>query len=420
MRSVLAALCALACACSELATQRRDGWQARPEREAEPPERRRRARDRLGDRLFDVTALREVELSLEEEALDAERRAWTGAALVIDGVRIGAVEVRLKRGGGSLRALDEKPGWNIKIGRRHADRALDGITRLMLNNSVQDPSFVSEHLAYELFAAAGVAAPRSTLARLEVNGEPWGIYLLRESYDASFLDRHFADPDGNLYEAGYDIDVVDVEDLDAKDLGRETGESDDDRSDVEAVAEVVTGADEDDFLDEIEALVDLDQLARYWAVEALIYHWDGYAVTVVDKDCCSPNNYYVYRPRRAGRLVFLPHGADQTIGEGPSDAGGTSRSEVLRPPAENARLATRLFRQEAFRHRLVQAIEEVLDDWDAAALVARAEVLGRLVRDDALSGEREEVDLDEFEEAFAGRIEFLEERADIVREQLAE
>jgi hypothetical protein len=63
-----------------------------------------------------------------------------------------------------------------------------------------------------------------------------------------------------------------------------------------------------------------------------------------------------------------------------------------------------------------RVLEEV---WDAAALIARADLLAGLVRADGLTGSREFVTMREFEQSLADRKDFLSRRADAIRAELA-
>jgi len=48
---------------------------------------------------------------------------------------------------------------------------------------------VNEPLVYSVYEVAGIPAPRTALARVTVNGETFGIYVLRETYNHQDLAR---------------------------------------------------------------------------------------------------------------------------------------------------------------------------------------------------------------------------------------
>ncbi len=51
-----------------------------------------------------------------------------------------------------------------------------------------------------LYRRLGVPAPRTLYVRLVVNGEPAGLYLAEEEIGKPFLQRHFSDSKGDLFE----------------------------------------------------------------------------------------------------------------------------------------------------------------------------------------------------------------------------
>src|SRR5207249_5635427 len=105
-----------------------------------------------------------------------------------------------------------------------------GIDKLALNNSVQDPSYLTEALCGELFLAAGVPTPRATHARVELNGRDLGFYVLKEGFDRTFLRRHFQNVNGNLYDGGFLREITEP-------LERISGEGDvPNRADLKALA----------------------------------------------------------------------------------------------------------------------------------------------------------------------------------------
>jgi hypothetical protein len=58
----------------------------------------------------------------------------------------------------------------------------------------------------------------------------------------------------------------------------------------------------------LSAALDTERFITMAAIDALICHWDGYPM--------NRNNYRVFEDRSTGRMVFMPHGLDQTFGAG--------------------------------------------------------------------------------------------------------
>ena len=296
--------------------------------------------------------------------------SWFAADVTVDGVRYGEVGVRKKGFLGSL--SEEKPSLKLRFDRYVDDQALGGaLERVTLNNSVQDPSLLNTCLASQVFAAAGLPAPRCNFASVTVNGERLGLYVQVEDVEASLLERVFADPGGALYEGT-------VSDFRPGFRGTFERKTDGDWSAVDAV----TAALQDPSAAGREALaaaVDLDRFLTFWAAEVLVGHWDGYAG--------NRNNYYVYA-EPGGQLAFIPWGVDQTFTttDSPFD-------DFVSPPSVMAHgaIAHRLYRDAAGRAAYAARLRELLDTvWDEAALLRRSERMAAIVQAHELAERRSE------------------------------
>jgi len=84
------------------------------------------------------------------------------------------VALWLKGAAGSFRAIDDKPAFTVNFDRFADGQRFHGLQKLSLNNSVQDPTYVSEQFCREAFLNAGVPVPRATHARVELNGRDLG------------------------------------------------------------------------------------------------------------------------------------------------------------------------------------------------------------------------------------------------------
>jgi hypothetical protein len=217
-------------------------------------------------------------------------------------------EIRLKGNvGGSFRNLSEKPGFKLKF--KKTEAAL-GLRKMTLNNMVQDPSMVHETLAYAAFRAAGVPASRTGYAYVRLNGEDIGVYLDLENLDETGLARIFGSFDKttqHLYEGegGHDVKPGEATAFEVDEGSEEN------IADLEGLIEIVNSAPGvgEDWSEHVAAKADLAEMAKMWAVEKYIDHWDGYSGHA--EPFLRPNNYYLYS-EPSGRFQMLPWGADQT------------------------------------------------------------------------------------------------------------
>jgi spore coat protein H len=265
-----------------------------------------------------------VELKLGPDAIHSLRehpRRPVMAVVRINDVSYSGVRVHLK-GSGSFQPIDRKPSFTIAFPRSNAF----GGSKIYLNNSAEDATFVQEKLGSELFASIGIATPRISHARVQMNGRSKGLYVLKEGFDAVVYSKtSLAKPEfAPLLEA-------------AKEPVMETR------------------------WEKLNALMDVDEFTSFAAMEVLICHWDGYSL--------AQNNFRVSRDSATQRFVFLPSGMDQIFGNPKfpiyPDMTGLLARALMDIPEGRARFASRL--------------SELADKLDATKTTERArEILASL------------------------------------------
>ena len=341
---------------------------------------------------FGLDAVHTVHITLEEEQVDSlweQPYVWVPGDVIVDGEVHEQIGVRLKGQLGSFRDLEQKAAFLLKFNHFEAGNDLHGVKKLALNNLVQDASLVHELLAYTLFRAMGVPAPRVTYARVLVNWELYGLYLMVESpNNEHFLEHWFEGHDsGSLYEGEYGQDLfVDAVPGFDQDEGEDT-----EKLDLYALVQALDWMDMGgDVPVQLGELIDLDRYLAFAATEIAIGHWDGYAWT--------RNNFYLYQPTAESRWAFMPWGTDQTFADHLDPFGGQGRIEQIcmtSPPC---------------RDLLGAAFYETLDQMAALDLGALALQAHSLVWETALEDPRKEVDTDQMATALGNTIAYLTTR----------
>jgi len=259
------------------------------------------------------------------------------AEITVDGEVIEDVGVRKK---GLLGSMSwDKPSLKIKTD-KYVDGQLmeNGTERLTLNNNVQDPSLINQCLGYGVFRAAGLPAPRCNFATVTVNGEDLGVFTHVEAVKKDFLKRHFEDNDGDLYEGT----LSDFHDGWNTTFDPKTDDTDIERQIIADITEALKASDSD-VLDSVGAIVDLPDFYKFWAIETLIAHSDGYA--------SNQNNFLIYRDPTTDLVTFIPWGADALfMGADSTPAAFTT-----------GWLTQRLWMIPEAREAYINAMEEVLD-----------------------------------------------------------
>ena len=350
------------------------------------------------DSFFNEGVISELKIEIPEGELKQLRensKAYVRCTIrENDEVIYKSVGIKLKGAAGSFRELDDRPALTLNMDKftkkKDKKQSFHGLDKFHLNNSVQDESYLNELLCSDLCRAAGVATPRVTHGRVWINERDVGLYVLKEGFDKKFLKRHFADPNGNLYDGGFlqDIDV---------DLEKDSGDGDDDRSDLHALKEACDEPDPEKRWPLIEERLEIDKFLSFVALEMMTCHWDGYSF--------NKNNYRIYFDPTNHKAYFLPHGMDQMFGD--------PNAPVLEHPGTI--VAAAVMQNPEWRVRYRERLRELLPEFAPAdKLVARVDEVQQRLRPviEAMSAEQTQ--------AFDDRIRELKERLVARAENLKE
>lgn len=155
----------------------------------------------------------------------------------------------------------------------------------VLNNMFGDPSFMREYISYQVLAAAGVEVPYSSYAKVTINDEYQGVYLLVESVDDSFLTEHFGDDSGILYKADEQSSLESNDTNTYETLELKSGDDDN----YEALNNLVSVInDPESTTEDISSVLDIDSALAYIAFNTVFASYDSYNGE-------KAHNYYLYQ-----------------------------------------------------------------------------------------------------------------------------
>lgn len=194
-----------------------------------------------------------------------------------------------------------------------ATQELDGLKKINLNNFTNDPSLMHDVIANKLCRDAGLHAPRTAFAKLFVNNEYIGLYLIIENVDKTFLKDAYGggiNNDGNLYKTDRGAHVFmnwlgsDKAAYKNEGLQLNTNETADDWTRFIHLVDVINNDFSQDFKQHFESIFDVHSYLKILAIEKLIRSWDSY--------WGGGNNFYLYE-HPDGQIKWIPWDMNETF-----------------------------------------------------------------------------------------------------------
>ena len=121
------------------------------------------AKPEPGSELFTNGPVLRFKIEIDKAGMDSLRKdpRKFARAKITEGANVFTdVAVHVKGAAGSTRGVDDKPALTLSFGKFTPDQKFHGLRKIHLNNSVQDPSFLTENICGELYRLAGIPAAR--------------------------------------------------------------------------------------------------------------------------------------------------------------------------------------------------------------------------------------------------------------------
>lgn len=290
---------------------------------------------------------------------------WVKADLNADGAAFANIGVRFK---GNFTYIASAQGLRrpLKIDLDHYDDdapRLAGQRKLNLANGVTDPARLRESLAFSVYRAAGIPAPRTAYAELTLTipgkyaKEYVGLYTAIEQIDKTFLKSHFKSAKGLLLKPENLRGGIEY-------LGDEWAKYEDkyrpkydataaQKQRLIAFTRLIHKADDADFYRDIGDFLDIDAFVRFVAADALMANLDSYLG--------FGHNFYLYLRPDTNRFVFMPWDLDLSMGMWP--VGGPPEKQMdlslEHPHIGQNKLLDRVFRHKEFKDKYLVALKDL-------------------------------------------------------------
>lgn len=340
--------------------------------------------------------------------------------LTIDGRSYPDVDVSF-RGASSFMMVPagRKRSLNVTLDNVRGDQNIYGYNSLNLLNSHTDPTFLRSVL-YLQAARDYLPAAKANWVRVVINGENWGVYENVQQVDKPFLAEWYATRNGTRWKVpgspngrggleylGPNADPYkQIYEIKGNDNPKAWAA-------LVELTRVLNQTPPESLEQALAPVLDVDNVLRFLAIEAVFVNNDGYWVRASD--------YNIYLDT-TGRFRLVPHDTNETFPTRPEGGGrgfargGDATLDPLTGINDAAKpLRSKLLAVPAFRARYLAYVKEIAGKWldwnTLQPIVARSQALiGAEVKadtkrlDDFMAFRRGAADLKGFADA---RREFL-------------
>ncbi len=233
--------------------------------------------------LFDKSQVSEINIEMAQEDWDtlmenAKAEEYQKSNITINGETFYNVGIRAK-GNSSLNTVassdSNRYSFKIKFDKYVTGQTYYGLDEFVVNNMMSDATYMKEYISYDIYEKMGIATPLFAFTNINVNNEPWGLYLAVEVTEENFLNRNFGTDYGNLYkpeDTGSSLVWVDENHSSYQGI-KDNAQTDITDKDFDKVVEMIqhlnSGTD-------LEKYLDVEQILKYFAINNLIVNLDSY------------------------------------------------------------------------------------------------------------------------------------------------
>ena len=367
------------------------------------------------DEFFDSRTLHDVRLYIHSGDLRELRNRYledmyVPADFEWRGIRVRNVGVRVR---GLATRSASKLGLRIDFNRYVAGQVFLGMTAVVLDNALKDPSFVRERTSMAFIKRMGQPAPRESFGRVYINGVYEGLYAFVEAVDTVFLARELGEGLGYLFEHKFANGFYGEflgEDYAAYKLRFEaqTHRMEGDYTLYAPIRELFREVNQDvdsAWRERVSWLIDLNQVVTHVAIETFLGEFDGFL------GGSGMANFYLHRPVASNVHRLIAWDRDTTFQQ--IDA------PIFARASENA-LVSRALRFSDLRTLYLDVLEQCAraaaqDRWLEAEIYQAHQLIRDAVYEDSAKPSSNE----DYEAAVAHLMSFAQQRPAFVLNEVA-
>lgn len=252
---------------------------------------------------------------------NAKKEEYVAAQATYQGQPAGLIGLRFKGSFGTLincfdaanKLTCAKLSFKASFEEYDPSNRFFGLKKVNLHSMIHDDTRMHERLAYDLYRASGVIAPRSTWANVSVNGKSYGLFSLVEEVDGRFTnDRWPQGGDGNLYKEAWPTSSTPA----SYTSKLETNKTSASHTAIATFAGELAAATGAGLGTTLGKWMDLPTLYRYLAVDDAIVNCDGITAFYSPGQtgpAWGNHNYFLYQEQVRDFFWLVPWDMDATL-----------------------------------------------------------------------------------------------------------
>jgi len=329
---------------------------------------------------------------------------YVHGALDFNGASFSNIAVRYKGNGTYLQARNtDKKSLKVDLNKYVKGQKLAGLTTLNLHNEVTDPSYMNEALSFKLYRDAGVPAPRTAYAKVNISAgdehknDYMGLYVMVENVDNEFTKDRFKTKGGALFKPVTPSLFEDLGDDWAKYKQTFDPKDKPSKEEIARVIETcrfVSKSSDADFAAKLSDYIELDEFARYMAVTVYLSDLDG---------ILGPGqNFYLFLHPKTHKFHFIAWDQDHSFGQMRGSQEDRERLSIDHPWQGNNPFLERVFKVDAFKKAYLAHLREFSETlFKAERFHKQVDELAPILRDPIKQESSEK--LERFETVVAGK-----------------
>lgn len=328
------------------------------------------AQSTAGDSLFNDTLVHSIYINFPQgnywtllvnnKAYDDanDSSSYIPASVIIDGTQLDSVGIQFKGNSSYYNYPSNKKPFTLSFNEYIAGQKYNGLKNINLNNLYQDPSFMREKMFLDFCQKKAIYAPRANYTRLYINGNYWGLYIMAERINKTFLKDRFGDNDDNLWKGDNGMGAC----ADLKYHGTmssyyncyelKTNELANDWNKLVNLTYQINMTTNAQFRDSVEAVMNTNSFIRAWAAYNLFVNFDSYPYRFI-------HNYYIYHDSIANKFQFIVWDVSTAFGmDVPMTIPQIENISVLyvTPPSADRPLVDRMLADSIYKDTYLQTI----------------------------------------------------------------